>query len=250
MIIHAPRFQNLCGSVCADDIAFYPRAFFVAWNGVLTLAFRGFTSATVDLKVAVTRAFGLRAENSGSKWPKCTLGCLRDGLQLSLEQLEKLHEVCARYEQYLAQSPDLVFSPQCTSLVVFQCRSLEKQLLRVDFPFKITSLSESKHLPVIPASEFEKVSSVLAEFALDNLSTYLPLVNKEGNRASHYRLDHCETALVCFLDSDRQSRSQSASIPMIQETIAAFRHDVDALLPNYYEWFEPNCLHVTLRTVC
>jgi hypothetical protein len=80
-----------------------PRAFFVAWSGVLALAFEGFPPAIASAKRALDATLGasLPAENPGSRWAKCTLGCLRDGVTLTREQLAALTRACARFEDAL-----------------------------------------------------------------------------------------------------------------------------------------------------
>lgn len=214
-----------------------PLSFFVAWNGVLTLAFSGFPNSIVNLKSHVTSAFGLRAENSGSKWPKCTLGVLREGVSLSLEQLTLLRALCTKYEPIIAQS-SWVFRPVAASAVVFQCRSLEKVLFKTEFPFgsdsgstqdSSASTSKSKstnagvddddktntstvlHADEVSESERARVLSVLDEFAPapSNLARYLEFINRPGNRLSHYRDNHCETTFVCFLHTHRHSHDSS-----------------------------------------
>lgn len=37
---------------------------------------------------------GLPPENPGSRWPKTTLGCLRDGARLAPDQLAALNRIC------------------------------------------------------------------------------------------------------------------------------------------------------------
>ena len=49
----------------------------------------------VQLKKAMEDSFlGLIKENPGSKWPKTTLGCLRDNKRLSVPDLKTLHRIC------------------------------------------------------------------------------------------------------------------------------------------------------------
>jgi len=71
-----------------------PRQFFVAYHGVLTLAFSGFPPSLVLLKDQIAKVIfihiaskikhfkqnypSLRPEYFGSRWPKVTLGALKD----------------------------------------------------------------------------------------------------------------------------------------------------------------------------
>lgn len=49
----------------------------------------------MDLKDALADTCkGLPPENPGSKWPKTTLGALRDGTRLTPEQLQQLNAIC------------------------------------------------------------------------------------------------------------------------------------------------------------
>lgn len=55
----------------------------------------GFPKALLDLKDALAGTCkGLPIENPGSKWPKTTLGALRDGVRLKPEQLQQLNSIC------------------------------------------------------------------------------------------------------------------------------------------------------------
>ena len=63
-----------------------PREFFIAWQGVPTLAYEGFSAILLKIKKEISDAVpGLRKENPGSLWPKTTLGALKDNIFLSFE---------------------------------------------------------------------------------------------------------------------------------------------------------------------
>ena len=73
----------------------YPHQFFCSWQGVLTLAWRGFPQPLVDLKASLSDYYSsLPPENPGSRWPKTSLGALKDGKRLTPEQLQKLNALC------------------------------------------------------------------------------------------------------------------------------------------------------------
>ncbi len=60
-----------------------------------TSARSGFPKALIDLKGAlVANCAALPPESPGSKWPKTTLGALRDGVRLTPEQLQQLNAIC------------------------------------------------------------------------------------------------------------------------------------------------------------
>lgn len=63
------QLEYLCRNTKACVLR--PYCFFVSWQGVLTLAYRGFPQSLVDLKQQVTDFYGgLPRESPGSKWPK------------------------------------------------------------------------------------------------------------------------------------------------------------------------------------
>jgi len=255
----------------SNSCVFEPQAFFVAWNGVMTLAFAGFPAPILRFKRGVTAQFGLKAEHFGSKWPKTTLGCLRDnGRTLTLDELRKLHGLCVKYGEVLRQAKKQAshqqplqhsshgywsFQPSAASIAVYQCRSLERLLVRVDIPLNphaerlgssmddikqsgsssstgsSLSASDSQVLVPVPAispqelqEEKQRVASVLAEFSEAALGEYLSAVNKPGNHLPHYRDDYCGTTLVCFWDSNRAAAvpvAGSASSPNADKAMAA-----------------------------
>jgi hypothetical protein len=101
-----------------------PYSLFVAWQGVLTLAYRhvhiwhgprpplqpaatrfsahssparrrGFPPALTQLKQQLSDTYpALPRENPGSRWPKTSLAALKDNQRLSPEQLERLTVIC------------------------------------------------------------------------------------------------------------------------------------------------------------
>jgi len=72
-----------------------PYAFFISWQGVLTLAFTGFPPAILEMKEQIDAQHpALPPESSGSKWPKSSLGCLHDDVTLTVEQFETLNALC------------------------------------------------------------------------------------------------------------------------------------------------------------
>lgn len=61
-----------------------------------TAATRGLPPALVKLKAGLEAAHsGLPRENSGSRWPKITLGVLGDARRLLPDQLDRLNALCA-----------------------------------------------------------------------------------------------------------------------------------------------------------
>ena len=94
--------------LCADCEPFElrPRSFFVAWSGVMTLAWEGFPPAVAAVKRKISRAFPmLPEEKPGSRWAKTTLGCLREGARLNPDQLRVLAGLCATHREALTPAP-------------------------------------------------------------------------------------------------------------------------------------------------
>ncbi|PRW44592.1 hypothetical protein C2E21_6681 [Chlorella sorokiniana] len=192
----------------------HPQAFFVSWQGVLTLAYSGFTGALLDLKQRVTAAHPtLPPENPGSKWPKTSIGCLRDGRRLTPEQLATLCRICseesAAFQQQQPQqqhgaangaaaaaaaapaaaaagSPAVAVDSACIAL--FECRSLERLLScrHVEFQGGLDAASPSEE-------EQQRVAAILAE---PSSPTYWFEASRDGNREAHYRGPHLGATLM------------------------------------------------------
>ncbi|KAJ3257832.1 hypothetical protein HDU77_002517 [Chytriomyces hyalinus] len=207
-----------------------PKAFFVAWRGVLTLAFTGFPVELVELKQRLD-TLPLRRENQGSKWPKMTLGALADDSKvLTADQLSSLSTLCSQMSTNLNLLAD-DFAVTRLSFVLFSCRSLERILLCHEIP-----LRDDGGLPdalEVPADQIRAVDQVMAES--DDKSGYLVEVAKPGNRAAHYQGDHSEATLVAFVGNN----------PDVKMILDQFREAVDFLLPGYYTWFRDDALHCT-----
>ncbi|KAJ3176465.1 hypothetical protein HK101_010437 [Irineochytrium annulatum] len=187
----------LIGSM--TPVALKPVRFFVAWNGVLTLAFAGFPSAMVDLKNAVGDALGLMPENPGSKWPKVqallsrdflakgskvTLAALTNGSEpLTLQELEVLQRVCLSCsDALLIGTPP--FCIRRLTLTTFGCRSVEKVLQRTD----MATMEGREMDSSVSAEQAAYVLGVLAEG--NDAGAYLENVRKEGNRIRYVNFNH------------------------------------------------------------
>jgi hypothetical protein len=71
--------------------------FFMSWNSVMTLAYACFTTTLIDIKRHLDSKLSLQKENPGGRWPKTTLGCLRDGRQLTPEQVTRIRDLCTEF---------------------------------------------------------------------------------------------------------------------------------------------------------
>ncbi|KAI8463134.1 MAG: hypothetical protein J3K34DRAFT_157295 [Monoraphidium minutum] len=94
-----------------------PLCFFVSWQGVLTLVYKGYAAPLVQLKSDLTEFYSaLPPEMPGSLWPKTSLAALRDGARLTPEQLAALIAIC--WPSWWTASPRW-----CTSAAAWSARS-------------------------------------------------------------------------------------------------------------------------------
>ena len=84
---------------------------------------RGFPPAITQLKAVLERMHPtLPKENPGSRWPKTSLGALRDRKRLTPHQLERLLRIC-REEGALMQAGGLQpLEVNRAALCIFECR--------------------------------------------------------------------------------------------------------------------------------
>ena len=184
-----------------------PAAFFVAWSGVMTLAWQGFPPVLAGLKRRIAETFpALPPEKPGSKWPKTTLGCLKEGARLTPDQLRTLTQLCEKFFILPAADPQL--SPLATSspffmpvdslsVVLFQCRSLERVLS--EHEVRLGGQTRSRDRPA--KYEETAVDRVLRESSVENLERYWPLAARDGGREGHYRDVNFGATLVARLKS-------------------------------------------------
>ena len=241
-----------------------PRRYFTAWGGVLTLAFDGVPGQAGELKRALEEALpGLPQENFGSKWPKVSLGCLRDGRTLTRDELGALDRLCTELSHDFGEDlrkslgnlgrepPRLVrdlleitgggLLVDHLELVLFACRSLEKRL-------HTTTLCLGDKIKWPQDIDASVTDGVLAERLADN---YWDGVAQAGNREAHYREAAWGATLVAPVGWDERSVGTTgcprAFFPTLQLAVRAFRLKVDELLPGAYAWFSTDSLHVTVR---
>ncbi|KAG6543129.1 hypothetical protein Mapa_015378 [Marchantia paleacea] len=212
---------------CVYDAAEY----FVAWQGVLTIAYCGIPASILQIKRDVDQELqGVVRENPGSKWPKTSLACLRDDKVLTLEQLSKLRRICSEESPVLAASTPPIIVDNL-SVVLYDNSCLEKIILEATTPLRLP-VETSK-----PTSEEKAhVRRVLDEFAAENLEKYHVLTSKTGNRSAHYRNSKAGATLVHFLKT-------------VPAALARFRQRVDEDLPGMYDWFSDSSLHITIRAL-
>ncbi len=219
-------------TVCAGQ-------FFVSWNSVLTLAYTGFSRTLLALKRGIDAGIpGLAEENSGSKWPKTTLGCLNDDVELTEAQIHVLRSVCEEHNKRLRNvgTDDRSMDIKELTCVTFHCRTLERRLCS-----EYCSL-EGKRLATITRLNpiCDIVADTMAQFDAKEHANYYGKLAPNGRTIGHYyRAPHVESTLVYDL----------AAPAALYDSIADFRLAVDEALPGCYAWFDPKSWHMTVRSL-
>ncbi|CAL5222100.1 g4409 [Coccomyxa viridis] len=215
-----------------------PLTFFVSWQGVPTLVFRGFPPAITQLKGVFERMHPtLPKENPGSRWPKTSLGALRDAKRLTPDQLKLLLKICREEGAQLQEGGLQPLEIDRAALCIFECRSLERLMSWAEVPFT-PSVDSSEPTP----EEVGRVEKILSEADDDD---YWFAASKDGNRISHYREEHLGVSLVYGLPLV----DGSSNAGRLWSFIHRFRMRVDLELPDMYNWFADCSLHVTLRAI-
>ncbi|KNC85654.1 hypothetical protein SARC_02175 [Sphaeroforma arctica JP610] len=208
------------------------RSFFVAWDGVLVAAYNAFTPALQLLKDSINanNEIVLQAENHGSRWPKTTLGAIKDDHPpLSLSELKMLREICITQSAAMDHRPVQVDS---LDLVDFESRNLEKVVNKVHFDLSTVNVSASTE--VSDASK-AVVEQVLSEFFGSTDEEYLPCVKANRNRYSSYSQRQNGSTLVHLLNMEFAAQMR------------AFKSAIDLAFPGKYCWFAEDSLHITVR---
>jgi len=219
-------------SVCAHQ-------FFISWHAVATLAYGGFSRTLLAVKRGLKDAIpGLIPENSGSRWPKTTLGCLREGVALSKKQVQLLRRICLKQTEELngIAEPDRTMDIKELHLVSFHCRTLERRLISQGIGLAGKQSQDDRP----PSGHVEEVAETMAQFGEEQHAKYYPELAPKGRTIdSYYRAPHIETTIVYDL---------LPSAPLI-DRVDDFKRAVDGELPQCYAWFEPTSWHMTVRAL-
>ena len=233
---HAVRDLCACETACT----LHPACFFVAWNGVLTLVYRGFPCSLARLKQRLAEAetsLGLCGESFGSRWPKTTLGALRDGAPPpSLDELDALKGLCREHNGLLA---GMASDVDALSIVSYAARGLERGAGRrlLDAPLA-PAADERARLSAPDEAELSIVRRVLSDW--DDLREYWPRVAAPGSRIGSYReASPAGQTLVAFVGA--------TPFEPLRRALTAFRAAVDALMPGRFAWLAEDSLHCTVR---
>ncbi|KAG1677218.1 hypothetical protein FOA52_013416 [Chlamydomonas sp. UWO 241] len=228
-----------------------PGRFFVSWSGVLTLAYTGFSPALEGLKARMQDGETvLPRENPGSKWPKTSLGCLRDGARLTPQQLSVLSDICRELsEAALGESMQETVFVDRLSIVLYGCRCLEHNRRLSMRTVAMAPAASPAECAARPSEEERgRVAGVMSEMSSPD---YWFHASKDGSRESHYRGPALGLTLVhdisCFWDAQGGPGEGLGSA--FWDAVRAFRARVDAELPGMYTWFDESSLHITVRAL-
>ena len=201
----------------------------MAWSGVPVLAYRGFPPTLLNLQALLGRQFPtLPPASPGSRWPKTTLGALKPGKSLRLEEVQRFWETCQRFKSKVQELPPL--SVQQLHWVQYRCMSLEEVATQRSFALQ----APTERVPP-PAWQRAFVEEVLAPFSSPQaLEAYFPAAAGPGHRSDYYRQKQTGETLVYRLSQ-------------VPELVTRFQEAIDEALPGTYDWFETRALHVTLR---
>ena len=208
-----------------------PSQFFVSWNTVVTLAYSGFSASLLRLKSEIEqRVPELAQENPGSTWPKTTLGCLMEGQKLEMSEVDELRAICADHSKKLGRVDIPVRS---LSVVLFQCRTLEKRLLT--HPIDLRGQQNASDQP--PEWHLDKVAGVMDQFSTERNTGYYPKLVPDGRTFwDYYRKPHVEATLVADLQFPDE----------VSQVIDEFCETVNSKFRGKFGWFESDSRHLTV----
>jgi len=191
-----------------------PKAFFVAWNSVITLVFTGWPEPIDTMKSELSSQVNICKEMFGSKFPKITLACVKDGFEMTPKLLKQIRNLC----QNFVIPKDYVLCMDSLSIVLYENRSQE-------------SIIYEKVVPLKRNHKFMGSPNLLKlEMEEDNDSPYL----RSGNRTSHYRSLHVGSSIVYKL------------YPSIPKWITDFQ---SKLPQDVFDTFSKDSLHITVRAL-
>jgi hypothetical protein len=169
--------------------------------------------------------------------------------------LNTLNALCAAESALFAYEGDRAsIEVGHASIVLFECRSLERALSVRDVPFDGAA-------PIDPSppspEEHARVQTILAEAAGED---YWFAASRDGNREGHYRGHHLGATLVfrhrmrdggggVSGSGNGDASPPSSGLARLQRVIDDFQAKVEAALPGMYAWFAPESRHVTLRGI-
>ena len=228
--------------------ALAPVGALVAWGGVPTLVFAGFTPSIIRVKAELARTFpGMRAESGGSQFAKTSLGalCPEENCTLTVAELKALRAVCATFAARIARDAwvlpidDLQFS-----LYGDRAQRASTRLLTLPLPFSKSTASSSSE--TAGAAARQHAAEVARPFMEGDLTAYHAKAAR-GNRLPHYQQRHLGASLVAFWPCYAGGRAAVGGAACAPPWLAQLRREFDAAAPNKFTWFDDGDLHVTIR---
>lgn len=191
-----------------------PKSFFVAWNSVITLVFNGWPEPIDIMKKELSDQVNICKEMFGSKFPKITLACVKDGIEITPKILGQIRNLCNN----VIIPKDYILSLDALSIILYENRSQESIIYEKIIPLKSNHrFMGSPKLLTLNMNEKDD-------------APYL----RSGNRTSHYRSLHVGSSIVYKL------------YPNIPKWITDFQ----AKLPkDIFDTFDKNSLHITVRAL-
>lgn len=221
-----------------------PAEVIVAWRGVLCLVFEGWPESVAELKARMDtdgEFTGLRQENSGSKVPKMSVACLRDGRVLTKEEVRTLQRICDEVRIDGALRFDTAHA------CIFQWCSLERLILST--PMRLGDDSGGRYCASVDRSQADMSTQMRSEAKEDHLDSYYPHVAADGNRENgHYRKSRWGGTLVAFATKNANPVINAQNEKALR-ILDKLRRRVEETFPGYFAFFDSDALHVTLRAL-
>ncbi|KYR02925.1 hypothetical protein DLAC_00405 [Tieghemostelium lacteum] len=220
---------------------------FIAYNGVLTIAFKSYTKELLQLKSTLEQHVNvLSKENIGTKWLKITIACLNQNHSLTLEQFRLLHQLTIDFTlKFHHSSSKRNIRIDQLSVINFNNRAL---IPPFNYKIDIPTFNSDQLDNLIDHNNHNFVSNqILGELSNDLDIYWRDKVNynpKNSNKSSHY-IDQCEPESTLV----HQLSSNSNNCTIINEMIDQFRQSLPVEISNLYHWFPKEYLHISIRSL-
>ena len=231
--------------------ALEPSGVIIAWGGVPTLVFRGFTPSLLRVKAELERTFpGIATEHGGSMFAKTSLGALCEGpaCTLSVAELEALRAVCKRMAPLIRHDrrrpSSWLLRVPALHLSLYGDRAQQASTRIATIPLGFGAAPRLEHA----SSEASAHARDVARPFLDgDLAEYHPKV-ANGHRIQHYMAPFQGASLVAFWPCyDGRDAARARGAECAPQWLARLRREFDAAAPGKFQWFDDGDLHVTLR---
>lgn len=258
-VLHSHHSSLACHSPGSDrQVCLRVKECFIAFGGVLCIAFEGFPLAIDSFKskfVSVLEASGsppptVAKENPGSMWAKITIAARSEKSQLSVAQWEAVRLALAGASERCRQSQcSCVFDT--ISVVTFECRSLERIMVKETLPIQVIY----SFLDSDPGSD-DCASSLLSTFSRGRIAAILEDVHDEARWPQYlkdcvigkqqsiadYRENSCGSTIVSFLP---RGGGCNESFELFIDAVESALQEAGCW--ELFTWLPRECLHMTIR---